>query len=93
MKMQRKGKRLSCLAMVYASGSGAGYTQHAAASIEKKLTKIGELSVSIAQMKNELGDTAEAQIVNTDLSSLLHNSRIQKALVVLVWNIMGLDMI
>merc|ERR1712217_287175 len=30
------------------------------ASIEKKLTKIGELSVSITEMNNELGDTAES---------------------------------
>merc|ERR1740121_2243899 len=30
------------------------------ASIEKKLTKVGELSVSITEMKNELGDTAES---------------------------------
>merc|ERR1719190_276501 len=30
------------------------------ASIEKKLTKIGELSVSITEMQNELGDTAQA---------------------------------
>merc|ERR1712157_223141 len=36
------------------------------ASIEKKLTKIGELSVSITQMKNELGDTAEALIADKE---------------------------
>merc|ERR1712066_730666 len=35
-------------------------------SIEKKLTKIGELSVSITQMKNELGDTAEALIADKE---------------------------
>merc|ERR1719272_1429931 len=29
-------------------------------AIEKKLTRVGELSVEIVQMKNDLGDTAEA---------------------------------
>merc|ERR1712083_616411 len=36
------------------------------ASIEKKLTKIGELSVAITEMKNELGDTAEALIADKE---------------------------
>merc|ERR1712060_63636 len=36
------------------------------ASIEKKLTKVGELSVSITEMKNELGDTAEALIADKE---------------------------
>jgi len=41
------------------------------ASIEKKLTKVGELSVSITQMKNELGDTAEALIADKEFLASL----------------------
>merc|ERR1712083_834584 len=36
------------------------------ASIEKKLEKVGQLSMSIAQMKNELTDTEEALIADKE---------------------------
>merc|ERR1712083_871194 len=44
------------------------------ASIEKKLEKVGELSVAIAEAKNELGDAGEAIIADKEfLANLKKN--------------------